>query len=520
MRRVFLSCILFVLPTLLWAQEAAILEKIRQEGLERSQVMDIAFQLTEVSGPRLTASPGFDRAANYAMDQMKKWGLVNVQKEAWGDFGKGWELKKSYVAMKAPWYKPIPAFPKTWTGGTDGLKNAAVMLIAAKDSAELITKYKGKLSGKVLIMDAPIDYVPGDKPDLTRFSNAELDSMQHIQLSPPDTAAANRRMQRFMNDFMRARRQSMILNEMARSENAVAVLTSSIRNHDGTIFVQQAGPYKLTDPENFLDIALGLEDYNMIIRLLRNNIPVELDLEVETMFHHKDTKGYNVLAEIAGTDRKLKEEVVMLGAHLDSWHGATGATDNAAGSAVMMEAVRILKRLGIRPRRTIRIALWSGEEQGIFGSREYVKKTFADRADMKLKPAHDKFNVYFNLDNGTGRIRGVYLQENEAARELLSKWLAPFEDLGGNTVTISNTGGTDHLSFDAVGLPGFQFIQDEVEYSTRTHHSNMDSYDHLMADDLKQAATIVAAMVYQAAMSDQKVPRKELTKSVSAGKSF
>lgn len=514
MRRIYLACLLFILPALIWAQDPAVIQKIRQEGLQNSQVMDIAFNLTEMSGPRLTVSPGFHRAAKYSADQMKKWGLTNVQKDAWGDFGKGWELKKSYIAMSSPWYKPIPAFPKTWTQGTNGLKKADVILISAKDSAELVSKYKGKLSGKILIMDTPIDYVQSDKPDFSRFTDHQLDSMQNIQLTPPDTAAGNRRMRRFMGDFMNARRMAATLGHLAKEEGAIAILTSSVRNHDGTIFVQQAGSYKVTDPANFLDIALGLEDYNMIIRLLKNNSPVKLDLDVETKFYTDDTKGYNVIGEIKGTDSKLKDEIVMVGGHLDSWHGSTGATDNAAGSSVMMEAMRILKKVGITPKRTIRIALWSGEEQGIFGSREYVKKTFADRADMKLKPAHEKFDVYFNLDNGTGRIRGVYLQENEAARELMTKWFEPFADLGAKTITVSNTGGTDHLSFDGVGLPGFQFIQDEMEYSSRTHHSNMDSYDHLVADDLKQAATIVAALVYQAAMSDQKVPRKELPKPV------
>ncbi|MEJ7673559.1 MAG: M20/M25/M40 family metallo-hydrolase [Chitinophagaceae bacterium] len=225
-----------------------------------------------------------------------------------------------------------------------------------------------------------------------------------------------------------------------------------------------------------------------------------------------DTKGYNVIAEIKGTDKNLKDEVVMLGGHLDSWHGGTGATDNASGCAVMMEAVRILKTLNVQPKRTIRIALWSGEEQGLFGSRGYVKKTFADPATMQLLPAHEKFSSYFNIDNGTGKIRGIYLQGNEAARSIFQQWLAPFNDLGAKTVTISNTGGTDHLAFDAVGLPGFQFIQDEIEYGTRTHHSNMDTYDHLIEDDLKQMATIVAAFVYNAAMRDQKIPRKELPK--------
>lgn len=266
-------------------------------------------------------------------------------------------------------------------------------------------------------------------------------------------------------------------------------------------------------PENFLDISMALEDYNMIVRLVRANKPVELDLEVDTQFYKDQEKGYNVIGEITGTDPKLKDEVVMIGGHLDSWQGSVGATDNAAGAAVMMEVMRILKTMNIKPKRTVRIGLWGGEEQGIYGSRGYVAKTFADRENMKLKPAHEKFNVYFNLDNGTGRIRGIHLQENQAASNLMKKWLTPFEDLGATIITLSNTGGTDHLSFDGVGLPGFQFIQDEVEYDSRTHHSNMDSYDHLVEDDLKQAATVIAGLVYQAAMSDQKVPRKELPKA-------
>lgn len=299
---------------------------------------------------------------------------------------------------------------------------------------------------------------------------------------------------------------------MAASEGAIALLSTSPRNHDGTIFVQQAGPYKVSDPANFLDIALQWEDYMTIVRLLRSNTPVKMDVEVETKFYTNDTQGYNVIAEIAGTDKNLKEEIVMLGAHLDSWHSGTGATDNGAGSAIMLEAVRILKAVGVKPRRTIRIALWSGEEQGLLGSKGYVKKTLADAATMQLLPAHEKFSSYFNVDNGTGKIRGVYLQGNQAVGPIFQQWLAPFNDIGAKTITISNTGGTDHLSFDAVGLPGFQFIQDPLEYDTRNHHSNMDVYDHLQEDDLKQAATIVAAFVYDAAMRDTKLPRKELPK--------
>lgn len=509
---------LITLPALLMAQPVNmdVINKIRQEGLQNSKVMDIAFQLTDVTGPRVTASPGLARASQYAIKQLTDWGLTDAKLDAWGDFGKGWELEKSYVAITAPWYKSIPAYPKTWTGGTDGPKSADVILISAKDSAG-VDAYRGKLKGKVMILDNTINYKQRFKADAIRYTDAELDSMHNMVLKPVDTAAMRLRMEQMRNRSRGAagggqRSMMSVLMELAKKEGALAMVSSGMRNSDGTIFVQQAGSYKLADPANFLDIAIGLEDYNMMVRLLRNKTPVKMDLDVKTKFQTKDTKGYNVLAEIKGTDPKLKDEIVMLGGHLDSWHGSTGATDNASGSSVMMEAVRILKALNVQPKRTIRIALWSGEEQGIFGSREYVTKTFADRSTMKLLPEHEKLSVYYNLDNGTGKIRGIHLQENEAARETFTKWFAPFADLDAKTITISNTGGTDHLGFDAVGLPGFQFIQDPIEYSTRTHHSNMDSYDHLIEDDLKQSATIVAALVYNAAMADQKVPRKELPK--------
>jgi Zn-dependent M28 family amino/carboxypeptidase len=286
----------------------------------------------------------------------------------------------------------------------------------------------------------------------------------------------------------------------------------SPRGHDGTLFVQGGGTYTAGSAPNFLDIMITMEDYLSICRLLKNGTAVKMDVDVQTAFDEKDTKGYNVVAEIKGSDPVLKDEIVMLGAHLDTWQSATGATDNAAGSAVMMEAVRILKSLGVQPRRTIRIALWGGEEQGLLGSRGYVKNHFADPATMELKPEHEKFSAYFNIDNGTGKIRGIYMQENEKVRNIFQDWFKPFNDLGAGTLTISTTGGTDHGSFDAVGLPGFQFIQDPIEYSTRTHHTNMDTYDHLIAEDLQQIATIVASFVYNAAMRDEKLPRKDLPK--------
>jgi carboxypeptidase Q len=456
---------------------AAMMQKIRQEGMNNSKVMDIAFHLTDANGPRLTASNGFMRAANYAKDQLTKFGAKNARVEPWGDFGKGWELQKSYVAMTAPYYKPIIAYPKTWTAGSNGLKSGDVLLVDAKDS--LGTRcFPRKVERKNLIFDRTDTYKQSFKTDANRFNDEQLDKMATAVIQP----AANRQQQTTDTALLRQRREQQqrqqaatamlnTLKSLAIQEGAAAILSVSPRGHDGTLFVQGGGAYKATDPENFLDIMIAWEDYMPLLRMVKSGMPVKLDVDVKTAFSTKDTQGYNVIAEIPGSDPALKDEIVMLGGHLDSWHGATGATDNAAGCSVMMEAIRILLATDAKPKRTIRIALWSGEEQGLFGSRNYVKNTFADPATMQLLPAHEKLSAYYNLDNGTGKIRGIYLQGNEAARPIFTQWLAPFNDLGAKTVTISNTGGTDHQSFDAVGLPGFQFIQDEIEYDTRTHHS-------------------------------------------------
>jgi hypothetical protein len=519
MRKTASSLLLLLFINIVSGQEKIdqdMMNKIRNEGLNNSKVMDIAFHFTDVSGPRLTKSPGYDRAANWAVSELKKWGVDNAGLEPWGEFGKSWELQKSYVAMSAPYYRPLIAFPKTWTKGNNGLQNAEVLLITAKDSVEL-EQYAGKLKGKVLIISRTDTLKQTFKADASRYTDEELEKManaepQQRRQQTTDTAELRRRREQFQRGQGGAAQLLNKLKEMAMKEGAVAVLSMSPRGHDGTLFVQGGGAYAPTSPDNFLDIMIAFEDYMSICRLVKAGIPVKLEVEVKTAISAKDTKGYNVIAEIKGTDPSLKEEVVMLGGHLDSWQGATGATDNAAGCSVMMEAIRILKTIGVKPRRTIRIALWNGEEQGLLGSRGYVKNHFADPATMELKPEHGKLSSYFNIDNGTGKVRGIYLQGNDKVKDIFTQWLAPFNDLGAKTVTISNTGGTDHQSFDAVGLPGFQFIQDGIEYDTRTHHTNMDSYDHLIADDLKQIATIVAAFVYNTAQRDEKLPRKELPK--------
>jgi hypothetical protein len=500
----FIFCILLPFFGLTQSEniDMEVMQQIRKEGLQHSKVMDIAFQVTEVSGPRVTNSSGFLRAANYAINQFREWGLVNARLDPWGEFGKGWEFEKSYVAINSPWYRSLIAYPKTWSAGTNGPQNGEVLLIAAKDSAAL-DAYRGKLKGKVLIIDDLINFEQGNKPLPVRRTDAELQLLSEAK-EAEDTAVMRRRRERNVSQNGVPRVMLNTLKKLAVREGAIAILSSASDNNSGTVFVMQAGPYKKNDPDNFLDIAVGLEDYNMIVRLLRNKTPVKMEVDVKTKFQTADTKAYNVIAEIPGTDKNLKDEIVMLGAHLDSWPAANGATDNAAGVCAMMEAVRILKAIGVKPRRTIRIALWSGEEQGLLGSKGYIKKTFGDPATRKFLPAHDKFSAYFNLDYGTGKILGIHLQGNEAARNIFQQWFVPFHDLRAKTVTIQNTYATDHMSFDEAGLPGFQFIQDRL----RTQHSNMDSYEYLSADDLKQSATIVAAFVYNAAMRDQKIPRK------------
>ncbi len=499
---VFISAVAFAQEEKL---DMDMIRKIREEGLNNSKVMDIAFHLTDASGPRLTNSPGFFRAANWAVSELKKWGFDNANLDAWGNFGKGWELQKSYYAMVAPYYKPLIAFPKTWTAGTNGLQRAQVVLVTAKDTMELAS-YRGKLKGKIVMMYRPDTLNQSFKADATRLTDDQLTTMANNKPAPPDTAAQRRAREQFRRNpnFGIANR----LRDFAKEEGAVSILSATTNGHDGTLFVQGGGAYQINSPENMLDAVIAFEDYMTIQRLVSSGVPVQLEAEVKTRFETSNEKAYNVIGEIKGTDKKLKDEVVMLGGHLDSWQSATGATDNAAGCAVMLEAVRILKSLGVKPRRTIRIALWSGEEQGLLGSRNYVRNRLSDTTTRKANAEGEKVSVYFNLDNGTGKIRGVYLQGNQNVRPVFEKWLEPFSDLGATTLTLQNTGGTDHLSFDGVGIPGFQFIQDPIEYSTRTHHTNMDSYDHLIADDLKQAATIVAAFVYNAAMREEKIPRK------------
>lgn len=486
--------------------DLVMVSKIRDEGFSNSQVMDILWHITDASGPRLTGSPGIQRAMDWSRDEMTKWGLKNSQLEPWGEFGRGWSLKRFAIHQIQPYYSPLIAYPKAWTQGTGGVVRGKPLLVDA-NTPEDLEKYKGKLSGAIVLMPMNREIEIGFEADARRLSDEDLHDIETSQPGRRRGFNAERRA-----EFRRLRALRNEMDKIFRQEGVAAILEGGSRGNHGTIFISRGGSYEKDEPLGLPSAVVASEHYARLLRLVENNFPVELELEIEVQTQEEDMQGYNVVAEIPGTDPQLGDELVMLGGHLDSWHAATGATDNAAGCAVMMEAVRILQKLEVRPRRTIRIALWSGEEQGLMGSRGYVAKHFGDRETMELQPDHTKFSAYYNLDNGTGKIRGVYLQGNAAVKPIFEAYLKPFQDLGAATLTMRNTGGTDHLSFDAVGLPGFQFVQDPVAYNTRTHHTNMDFYDHIVADDMMQSSVIVASFVYHTAMRDEKLPRKALPK--------
>ena len=514
MKKLTLTTLAFGFSLFAFSQEKVrmdIVQKIRKEGLENSKVMDIAFQITDVAGPRLSNSPGLKRAQDWAVKQFTEWGLKNVHLESWGKFGKGWQIDKYYAATTLPFYHAIIASPKAWTPGTNGPIKSEVILIKA-DTITDLAKYKGKLSGKIVMFDQttlqPLQNTY--KPDAVRHTDSVLTKMEQAtaQTQRPQRPAGNNNM---MAQMLKMRETRTAMTAMLLEEKVGLILTYA-RGSYGTFFTSNGASYALDAKPVSPELEVSSEDYLHILRLLRAGKPVELEAEIKTSFFDQDPDGYNVIAEIPGTDKKLKDEVVMIGGHYDSWHSATGATDNAAGSAVMMEAIRILKNINYKPKRTIRIALWSSEEQGLFGSKGYVAKHYGDPKTMVLTPDQKKISAYYNLDNGTGAVRGIYLQGNEAAGPIFKEWLAPFSDIGAKTVTVSNTGGTDHQAFDAVGIPGFQFIQDPMDYNTRTHHSNEDTYDRLVEEDLKRSATIIASFVYNTSERTQQIPRKELPK--------
>ncbi len=496
--------------------------------------------LTDVIGGRLTNSPNMKRANEWTRDTMAKWGMQNAKLESWGPFGRGWSLKSFSAEVIEPQTIPLIAYPKAWSPSTKGLITADVVHLDI-NSDEDFAKYKGQLRGKIVLVSR-IRSLAADFDGMgTRLKDEELAKMAADPMAAPRAQPATP--QQPTPEQQERMRQIQVAQKMAGfvfDEGAAVIIDNSRVGSGGTLFVSSASvapppangapapsgpagrgrfaPYnKDMESRMIPQMTMATEDYNRLVRMIQQGVKPKMSVDIQTQYHDEDLMGYNTVAEIPGTDPTLKAELVMLGGHLDSWHSSTGATDNAAGCAVAMEAARILIASGLKPRRTIRVALWSGEEQGLNGSREYVKQQFGEmkagstdgQGTQLVKTSnYDKLSAYYNLDNGTGKIRGVYMQGNSGVRSIFETWLAPFADMGARTLTLSNTGGTDHLSFDRIGLPGFQFIQDEIEYDTRTHHSNQDNYDRIQADDMKQAATIMAAFVYQTAMMDEKIPRK------------
>ncbi len=584
-------------------------ERIKEEGMKRSQVMATLSYLTDVIGPRLTGSPNLKRANEWTRDKLAAWGLANAHLEAWGPFGRGWSLKRFSAQITEPQCIPLIGFPKAWSTGTDGVLEAPVVYFDAKSEAEF-AKYKGKLQGAIVLTSPVREVTARWEPLANRKTDSELLALadaaepnargggrraalaaqgqaagqqgqgqgqgrgQRRGGGAPPAPAANGapavagapapgaaaggppaaeqpRMGRFMTPEIRA--QMELARKKAQflvDEHAAMLVEPSTQGDGGTFFVSAAtvpgaplptpgqtgrrvSAYDKDAPKIIPQVVLAKEHYNRLVRMCEQGEHLKMAVELAVQFHDTDLMAYNTVAEIPGTD--LKQELVMLGGHMDSWHSGTGATDNGAGVSCAMEAVRILKALDLKPRRTIRIALWSGEEEGLMGSRAFVKEHFGrspanmfgaptpattkdgngattkESSESSQKADYANFSGYFNLDNGTGKIRGVYMQGNDAVRPIFRKWLQPFREMGATTLTISNTGGTDHQSFDGIGLPGFQFIQDEIEYDTRTHHSNQDVFDRIQGDDMKQASTIMAAFVYNAAMADEKLPRKPAT---------
>ena len=518
---IFLVLLLAVIPLraqapALTTSDLAAIHQIREEGFDAktSKVMDIISYLSDVHGPRLTNSPDIKEAAQWTTDQMKLWQLANVHLEPWGPFGRGWSNERTNVQVIAPHPFPLIAYAKAWTPGTNGPVTAdAVFAPITKE--EDFAKFKGQLKGK-FVLTAPIPESPERfEPQAHRYTDAEL-----AELSTQPVPGARNDIEERIARF-RAQREFQLKVQKFLLEEGVAAWIEPSRADDGTVFVQQGGDRDKTKDPAPCRVAVANENYGRIVRMLEKKVPVSMLVDIQNKFYDDDLNSFNIIGEIPGSDKAKADQIVMLGAHLDSWQSGTGATDNGAGSAVMLEAIRILKATGVKMRRTVRIGLWTGEEQGLLGSRAYIKQHFGDpNAEdpathlIKITREHAKLDAYYNVDNGTGKIRGVYLQGNEMVAPIFSAWMEPFHDLGMTTLTIRNTGGTDHLSYDAVGLPGFQFIQDPMDYDTRTHHSNMDVYERIQEPDMKQMAVIVASFVYLTANRDEMIPRKPLPKPV------
>lgn len=475
-------------------QPADMAFRVKDEAFNHSQIDSIAYYMTDYLGPRLAASKNKLRAEGLVADKLSEFGLENVKIRPAADFEKGgWDNEKNYVAMTAPYYCSFAANPKAWSGSTPGLVKGECVIVEVNDSAD-VRKYEGKLGGKIVLLPPMRDYELSFDPMAKRYTDEELKGMTK------DTRPSGRRWRRNGN-YPRGARE--LLDSLIRSEKPLAVVSG-----DGTFNIpgSRGVKYKAGAPEPVTEIVLPIEDHGRMVRLIKGGEKVEMEIDVKNSFTD-NKKINNVIAEIPGTDPKLKNQVVLIGAHLDSWHGGTGGADNASGCITMMEAMRILKSLGVKPRRTIRLALWGGEEQGLYGSQGYADSLLYDKKEKKKLPGYDDFTLYLNMDFGSGRFKGLYYEENDMALPFFQTWSKPLASLGFETFSPRRVGSTDHVSFSRLGLPAYQFVQDPLDYF-RTYHSTMDTYERLQLDDLRVNAAIVAWLAYCAAMDSDRIPVK------------
>lgn len=525
MKGVFFSVILGVSGLAQAAEtiDYSALGKIRQEGFKNSKVMETVTYLTESIGARLTGSPQMDKANDWSRQQLADWGLSNARVETYGPFGRGWEYQSASVHMVSPRQFSLSALPKAWTPGTNGPVTGEVMLMTAKSKEEL-DKFKGKLKGKILLLSDLREVKPNDKADFSRYDDNSLKELMAFNIPQPED---NSKRKADAEAYLKRLEFAEYTNAFLVSEGVLATVSiSSLDN--GILRVLSGGSRKAGESVGVPSVVMIAEHYNQILRLLNAKQTVSLNLDIKARFTtDQDVMAANTIAELPGSSKK--NELVIIGAHMDSWHSGTGASDNAVGTAVMMEVMRILKATGLKPKRTVRIALWSGEEQGLLGSTAYVAKHFAEFPEpsdpvqkklprtlrenqpaLVLKPEYRSVSAYYNLDNGGGKIRGIYAQENLAAAEVFKNLLAPMADLGVSIVTNNNTASTDHASFDRVGIPGFQFVQDRLDYFPHVWHTHLDGMDHVQAEDLRQSAVVIASLVYLTAMRDEPIPRKPM----------
>jgi hypothetical protein len=512
-------------------------QRIRDEGLNHSHVMEFASALADGIGPRLTGSPNLRKANDWTRDTLTKIGLENAHLEDWGEFGMGWEQLNTWARMVQPDTAVLILQATPWSPATPGPVTGDVVYVTIQSEKDL-DQYKGKLAGKIVLFGPMRPVPPVDKPLFERNTDKDLADIEEFPVSN-SVGRDREQLEAAMRARMERRRLLDKVAQFFADEKVAAVIEPSRDGGNGggsggTIF-DDNGTFLdrtqyLADKALKVPVAVAaIESYGRLYRLVQAHVPVSVEIDIETKVTGEHEHGYNTIAEIPGTDPSLKDQVVMLGGHLDSWIAGTGATDNGAGVVVAMEAVRILEALGVKPRRTIRIALWTGEEQGLFGSMGYTKQHFGSAklstapdqlalpeflrhavGPLEVKSEQKLISAYFNVDNGSGKIRGIYTQGNAAVAPIFAQWIAPLKDLGVTAITAQDTGGTDHLSFDAVGIPGFQFIQDDLDYESRAHHSNEDVYERLQPADLKQIATVEAIFVYNAAERDEMMPRKPL----------